>query len=471
MGLLSWIKGVVDKMFRKDAEKVFQIEAVHSYEMDKAIRLWNQIVSGKPPWLDKEDNIETINFAKTITTDIAKKTCLDIDINITGSVRADYLQEIVDKMRKKQLRDKVEDAAAVGGIIFKPNGSSNPNNCVDYLMPDDFVITEQTSNGDIRGCIFFDHFVEGDTYYTRMEYQHFEEEYYIIENRAYKSKSKNVLGKEIALKEVKAWEVIEPEAVIEGVKDTLFAYLKLPYNNTIDRHSPLGVAAFSNAIKELKDLDISWSRKSEEIEDSRHMTFIPEFAARNNINNGGMNSFDRVKLPRTVKRLDIGGKDDENVHEHVATILTEERINDINSILSILSTKIGYSQGAFKLDGKTGVITATQVESDDRETIETIKDIRDSLKECLEHLIHAMDVYATLYDWSPEGRYETSYSFGDLTYNWEEDRARHWQYVQAGKYPLWKYYVEFEGMSEKEAKEVVAEAAGENKTKGLFDEE
>lgn len=464
MGLLSWIKGVVDKMFRKDAEKAFQIEVTYSFEMDKAIRLWNQIVSGKPPWMDKEDNIETINFAKTITTDVAKKTCLDIDINISGSARADYLQQIIDNMRKKKLRDKVEDAAAVGGIMFKPNGLSYANNCIDYLMPDDFIVTEQTSNGDIKGCIFLDCFQEKNNYYTRMEYQHFQGEKYIIENKAYRSKVKGVLGEEIALKEVKAWEAIEPEVVIEGIKDTLFAYFKLPYNNTIDYNSPLGVSAFSNAIKELKDLDIAWCRKSEEIEDSRHMTFIPPFAARNNNDK-------KVKLPRFVKKLDIGGKDDENIHEHTATILTEERINDINSILSILSTKIGYSQGAFKLDGKTGVITATQVESDARETIETIKDNRDSLKECLEHLIYALDVYATLYNWTQEGKYETSYSFGDLTYNWEEDRARHWQYVQAGKYPLWKYYVEFEGMSEEEAKEVVAEAVGENKSRGLYDEE
>ena len=68
--------------------------------------------------------------------------------------------------------------------------------------------------------------------------------------------------------------------------------------------------------------------------------------------------------------------------------------------------------------------------------------------------------------------YETNYDFGDITYNWEEDRARHWQYVQSGKYPLWKYYEKFEGMSEKEAKEMVAEAKSENKqAAGLFGEE
>jgi hypothetical protein len=33
-----------------------------------------------------------------------------------------------------------------------------------------------------------------------------------------------------------------------------------------------------------------------------------------------------------------------------------------------------------------------------------------------------------------------------------------WQYVIAGKYPAWMYFVKFEGMSEEDAKAAVAEA-------------
>ncbi len=41
-----------------------------------------------------------------------------------------------------------------------------------------------------------------------------------------------------------------------------------------------------------------------------------------------------------------------------------------------------------------------------------------------------------------------------------------------GKYPLWLYYVKFEGMSEEEAKAVAAEAQAEQpKYESLFGEE
>ena len=73
---------------------------------------------------------------------------------------------------------------------------------------------------------------------------------------------------------------------------------------------------------------------------------------------------------------------------------------------------------------------------------------------------------------APVGVYEVNYDFGDITYNWEEDRARHWQYVMQGKYPLWVYYVKFEGMGEEDAKLLVAEAKSENEPQeGLFGEE
>lgn len=75
-----------------------------------------------------------------------------------------------------------------------------------------------------------------------------------------------------------------------------------------------------------------------------------------------------------------------------------------------------------------------------------------------------------MYGTTPLGAYKAEFAFGDLTYNWEEDRARHYTYVQAGYYPLWRYYMKFEGMSEEEAKAVALEAKKEQ-SNTLFEEE
>ena len=115
------------------------------------------------------------------------------------------------------------------------------------------------------------------------------------------------------------------------------------------------------------------------------------------------------------------------------------------------------------------MVTATQVEADDRRTIQLIKDVRDNLESCLNDAIYAMSVYADLYGLAPAGAYEVVYDFGDITYNREEDRMRWWQYVNAGKVPAWKYFVKFEGMSEEEARAMIKEA--QPKETGLFEEE
>lgn len=462
MGFMSWIKGVVGNMFRtKDAKKAFDIDPILSAQMETAIRNWGLIVSGKPPWLSKKDSIRTINFAKFLAGDTAKKICLDIDVNVDGSARAEYLESVIDAV-KKVLRDKVEDACCLGGIILKPNGASGKA-CVDYITPDNFLVTETNSNGDILGCVFPDYVTKGNTSYVRLEYQRFEGDKYRITNKAYKLTANGSVHNEVALASVDAWKDIEPDVLIDNIEKTLFAYFKMPYNNAIDPTSPLGVPVFYNAINELRDLDIAWSRKGDEVEDSKHMLVVGASAQRSA-------KQQKITLPRFIKALDLGGSGplDEPVHEHVATMLTSNRIEDINSVLSMISTKAGFSQGAFTLDRKTGMVTATQVESDDRETIETIKEMRDNLKDALEHLIYAISKYADLYDYAPVGEYEVSFSFGDLTYSYDEDRARHWQYVQSGKYPLYRYYMKFEGMSEEEAKALVEEANAEQPKQGLF---
>ena len=260
-------------------------------------------------------------------------------------------------------------------------------------------------------------------------------------------------GKECSLQEVPEWSMLQPDVYIRDLERPLYAFFKNPVSNTVDRGSSLGVPIWHNCIKELQDLDIAWSRKGTEIEDSKHITFLPQSAIR-------YAEMQHITLPRMIQGVEMGtGVDGENnIHEHVATLLTEQRIKDINSNLAMISTKCGFSQGMFQLDEKTGMMTATQVEADDQETIRTVKNIRDALKKCMDDLLYALDAMADLYSLAPAGPYEVDYSFGDITYSYQEDMANWWKYRVQGDVPPWMYYVKFEGMSEEEAKKMVEEA-------------
>lgn len=260
---------------------------------------------------------------------------------------------------------------------------------------------------------------------------------------------------------------MEQEVEISGLTRPLFGFFRLPGANIIDPTSPLGMSAFANALAELEALDKALSRKDSEVEDSKHITFVSQTAVQYADNRG-------IQLPRFVKSLGASGGNITGapfVQEHVPTMLTDARIKDINFNLSMAGVKCGFSEGVFVMDGQTGMMTATQVESDDRDTIQTIKADRDALRCAVEQAIEGANALASLYKVTGEGEYEASFNWGDITYNYAEDKESWRNYASQGWIPVWLYLTKFEGMSEEEAKKIVAEASAAEKEKGLFDEE
>lgn len=461
-------------MFRKEIEERFQADIQLSSVMEAAINKYYNITAGKPPWLDPEDDIESINFAGYINDVTAGLVTLDLGIDVSGGERAEFLQKQADYVLSV-IADKVSEGLGNCGIMFKPNGQD-----VDYVEPGSFAPTETDSNGNILGCVFQTQIDRGEFRYARLEWHRFENatledgtegKIYRITNYAYRAKVGRMgsvsvsIGDPCPLTEVREWRGIEQDIAIANVEMPLFAYFKNPMPNRIDRTSPLGVPIWAGAVKELKDLDIAWSRKSGEVEDSKHMTFLAQYATQ-------FAKSHNIKLPRFVKGLEMGVDADNTIHEHVSTLLTDQRIKDINSILSMISTKCGFSQGFFQLDEKTGMMTATQVEADDQETIRTIKNIRDALQGAMVQLLYGCNVMADLYSATPPETWEAlkegmSFSFGDITYSYQDDMANWWKYRLQGDVPPWMYYVKFEKMSEDEAKAMVEEAQPKEET--LFD--
>lgn len=480
-------------IFKSQAKNEFGVDFIGSEKMEIEQNKWFDIIKGCPWWVreseDNGGNLKSINFAKFLCYYTSKKTCLDLKITISGSERADYINDVIDTMVRKSLRDKVEDACAYGGIMIKPNGTYNQNGALDYILPGWFVVTDCNSNGDILGAIFISRKQRGDKWYTRLEYQHFTSEaiddvegnVYIIEQKAFVSGNIDSLGREVSLTDVPEWAHVQPEIRISNVDKPLFAYFKLPSNNTIDYSSPEGVSIFVNAIEELKDLDVAWSRKSDEVYDSQHMTFIDDNALTRPASKDHPRG-EKIQLPRFVKGVRGGVDPTTTVNEHVPTMLTTDRIADINSTLSMISTKAGFSQGQFVLDRKTGQITATEIESDDHETVETITDVRNALKQAVKDLVYAIDKYCDVFFDMPSGVVnildpdtadEDVFYFKDLLASFEQDRTRAYQLMINGVYSKKHYLIEYEGFNEKEAIAMMQEAQDEKNTEtesqqGLF---
>lgn len=456
MEIFNKIRGWFSMLAKSKAKDEFNIEPVSSEEMRQWVEECVSIYQGNPSWLDEEDHVDTVNFAKSLASETARLATMGISVKVDGSARADWLQEQIDRVYY-QLRHWVEYGCAYGTIILKPNGDS-----IDLYTPDMFEIVH-AANGVIDGVIFHNWKQVGKKWYTRLEYNRFEGDLYVISNKCYLGDSKDDTTNQVDISTT-PWANLLEETAIANMTMPLFGVLRTPQANNIDLDSPYGLPIFSEAIQELRDLDIAYSRNSKEIRDSKRTVLLDS----DRILPGGMGNLDRASLPDFIKLVDGNTSTESDVyHEINPQLNTEIRLKGINAQLSQIGYKVGFSNGYFVFNESTGIQTATQVEADQQRTIQFIKDIRDKLESCLDGLIYALDVFASLYKLAPKGKYEVVYGFGDITYNVEEDRARWWGYVQAGKVPAWRYFVKFEGMTDEEAKAMTAEA--QPKTPSLFE--
>ncbi len=460
-------------ILKRKSKDEFDVEPITTDVMERFVKKCVDVYKGKPEWLDDEGEIKTVNFAKSICSETARLATLAIGIKIDGSGRGEWLQEQIDKVYFN-LRHWVEYGCAYGTVILKPNGDG-----VDLFTPERFMITDR--NGDeIRGCVFLFSEKVKDYFYTRLEYHRFVENGdYLIDNKCYVGEVEYDTNKAVNISST-PWSNLLESATIGALDKPLFGVFRTPQANNIEVDSALSMPIFADALEELKDLDTAYSRNSAEIFDSRRIVLMDsdklfpfgrgmsEVAQLDrNVASGMMR--DKMGLPKYVRMVE-GSADGAGFYQEINPNLnTDIRLAGINSMLSQIGYKVGFSNGCYVFNERAGTQTATGVEAEQQRTIQFIKDVRDKLEKCLDGLISAMSALADLYQLAPAGEYEVTYDFGDITYNREEDRARWWGYVMSQKVPAWMFFVKFEGMSEEDAKAMVEEATPKEET--LFGEE
>jgi A118 family predicted phage portal protein len=258
---------------------------------------------------------------------------------------------------------------------------------------------------------------------------------------------------EIPLNTLPEWEDISDEVHLSGLKHPLYALFRVPITNNISLDSKMPMSCYSGCIDQLEDIDISYTIFADENRTSGKIIFMSKLAI-DSANEGKT----KTKLPKFIKGLDFGVNADNTIHEYNPVIQVDKHRDQINLFLSFIGNKCGFSEGHFMFNEKTGLLTATEVEADQRRTINTITTYRKVLKHTLDRLLECVTDYARIYNLSSGGDYKVHYYFKDITANFEEDRKRNLELVKNNILPKWKYLVKFEGYTEEEAKELVKEA-------------
>ena len=448
---LEWIRSVIRKMFNgKLIGDKLKVDIAVSTDMIRAIELWADLYENKAPWLENED-IVSLELPSAIAREIATLVVLEYKSEITGSARADWLNEQYKKI-KKELRKQLEYGCAKGGLVIKPYVSGTELS-FDFVQADSFFPTEYDSTGKCTAGIFVCQKIISDEYYTRLEYHQLQGTTYLVINKAYKSSDKNTLGDPISLDKIEEWAELEEETTIKNVKSPLFGYFKTPFANTVDTTSPLGVSVYSRAIKLIEEADKQFSRILWEYEGSE----LAIDADVTTLQQSKVN--EKLKLPKLKERLFRAAgqnKDGSSFYNIFSPEIRDSSLfNGLNNILKRIEFNCGLAYGTIS-DPQMIEKTAEEIKTSKQRSYSTVTDIQGSLEDALNDTVYAMDVLTTLYHLAPLGKYETSHEWDDsILVDAKSEQSIMMQEVNSGIIKKIFYLMKRYGVTEEQAMEMI----------------
>ncbi len=412
--------------------------------MSDALALWARMYAGDAPWLG--GGTKSLNMPSMIASELARLVTIDMKAEVSGGARADFLNAQLARVTQ-DLRRCTEYACALGGLVFKPYVGDG-GIVVDYIRADCFFPTAFDSSGRILGAVFADQIKRGGKTYTRLEYHNTTAGGYCIKNMAFAGRDSGGLGVRVPLGSVPEWATLEPYVLIENVDRPLFAYFKMPFANTVDLGSPLGVSVFSRATDLIEEADRQYSRLLWEMESGERALFVDDAAFKRD-------SDGHAVLPdkRLYRLLSAA---DEGLFEAWTPSLREENIlRALDAIVMRIEDACGLARGTVS-NLQTQARTATELKILRQRSCATVTDTQTALQNAIGDLVYAMDVWATLGALAPAGRYETSFEWDDsIAADREAEFAEKQQLVSMGVMQPWELRAWYFGETEDEAKTVL----------------
>lgn len=183
---------------KKQIREEFRIAPLVTPEMREAEDLWMQIWTGTPPWANDQDR--TINFAKAVTGEAARLATMGVSVKLSGSARADWLQERLNEELIPFLRDMLDVGCAAGMFLLKPTPDS-----IGLYTPPEFTITAVDNRKRVIGVVLYDTKATPDYYYVKAEYHRYEGTHYVVSNRAFRLAKGKTAASRVNLDEVPDW--------------------------------------------------------------------------------------------------------------------------------------------------------------------------------------------------------------------------------------------------------------------------
>jgi A118 family predicted phage portal protein len=461
--ILQWIREVVNKMLNPSSVKqALKIDTLITQDMANALSRWSSMYGNESPWL--VGGVKSLNLAASIASEVARAVTREMQVELSGSPRADFLAAQLAPVLKN-IRTNTEYGCAKGGLVFKPYPKGD-GLAVDCVQADQFYPIEFDGSGVMTSCIFVDLKVVGQNYFTRFEYHALTADGYRITNTAYKSTTEGTLGSPVPLSSVTEWADLEPEALILNVDRPLFAYFKMPFANNIDTTSLLGVSVYSRAVDLLEQLDILWTGFLWEFESGKRALYTDPLAFGKGTD--GKPLIPDKRFYRTLDlQTELGGKG--LFEDWTPTFREQNYINGMEAVYRLIELHCGLAEGTLPRPAVLQYATATEITLTKQRTYATISDIQKSLEGAFDDLLYAMDIWVTLINLAPRGTYEPTYHWDDsIITDYENQLVQDQGVVTMNAMPKYVFLMRNYGLSEVDARKWVEEAKTESPAPSFF---
>lgn len=430
------------------AEREFGVSPAVSMTMEQQIALWYAMLVNTPPWQDC--NVKAVGLPAAICREVTRPTLVEFTANITGSQRADYLNDGF-QLAKENFGKALELGLALGGVALKPYIYGDKL-LVDMTGAAGFQPTKFDPTGRCIGGVFRDKPVKvNGKYYVRLESHDLTDTVYTIKNKSYYSDSTGSVGAPAPLDVVPEWADIQEEVTIQNMDGPLFAYFKPPIANTADTNSLCGMSIYGDAatVELIKQADEQWERLRWEFKSGERKVLMDG-------NTTTANMFDK-------RLFEIGAfTADGDFYQFLNPELRNDALyKGFQDVIRRIEFNVGLSYGDIS-DPQTVEKTATEIRSGKQRKYVLISSIQTALEHTFDALIYAMDVYATLYGLAVDGEYEVTYDWGDSILDDQETKgnefARDLQLLNAGIMNDWEFRAKYFNEDEATAKAALPKA-------------
>lgn len=405
--------------------------------------------------------------------------------NETINIRLlEVLEENSYRVELTDLVEKVFGYAGLGAIVeYLINGKT----VIDYIIGEFVLITEGTGT-QATGIITVNEIQRGKQFITHLTMHNLVKETYVIEHQAFISEKSEDLGTQSAKALLHIFTEEQLESMKEVMKDEdgrviavryvtihettipFFQLIRPNVTNNYDTNSKMGIPVTANSIDTFKALDNAYTSLDNEAENNRTLVVFNDKAtkkkARNNPETGETSYVQYVDKNDTTFISAPMGDNEDWVKRFKGDFVAEPYISTINKNLSWGGFKGGLGTGYFSFDG-------TDVYVNEKQIISTNNDI---WKNKVKHEIILNEAFvgmikAIIFLEQSQGRMpltdidklDINVKFDDsIIIDDEELKRNSLSLVDNGYKPKWRHLVEFEGMTEQEAKESIALAAEED---------